>query len=228
MSLKDFANKAKHLVIEEDAPPAPVKTPPASVPHPAFNLGTGGAAAAPAPAFAPSVFAAATPSASPFSVPSTAVLDEKVYASVLKKTNFDDTNVGKIVHKYYDGLEGVIADPSQRFRAAIGQAQKIDNITPAQILSTFDQLQAALDQDAQAFTNVAAAHDKAEIQTRQTSIAAKQQQVAQLNSEIAQLTAELTDETTRSGAAVQQHNLAQSRRQQEIAAQKAQIAALLQ
>ena len=222
MSLKDLAKKATHLVYEEEETAAPAVKPTnlAAVAHPAFNLS--GAAAAPAPAFTP------TPGTSPFQVPSTTVLDEKVYASVLKKTNFDDTSVGKVVHKYYDALEGVIADPNQRFKAAIGQARKIDGVTPDQILSTFDQLQAALDQDAQAFANVASQHEKAEITSRQNSISAKQAQVTQLNQEIAQLSAELADEQARSGNAVQQHGLAQTRRQQEIAAQKSQFAALLQ
>lgn len=228
----DALNAAKHLVIEEDqtpAAPAPkVSTP---VGHAAFDMpytpNVAPPSGAPVP-FMPSVGGSATGAApSPFAVPSTTVLDEKVYQSVLNKTNFDSTPVGKTVHKYYDALEGVIADQGQRFRAAIGQAQKLDGVTPEQVLSTFDQMQAALDADAQAFNNACATHDKNEIVTRQSSIQTKQQQVAQLNAEIAQLTTELSDEQARSANATQQHSLAQQRRANEIAQQKAQFATLL-
>ena len=223
MSLKDLIKQAGSLVYEADETKTatPAKPTLSNVPHPAFNLPS-----APAVPVSTGGFGAA-PAASPFAVPSTTVLNEKVYQSVLNKTNFNTTTVGKAIMKYYDALEGVIADQSQRFRAAVGQAQKLDNITPDQVLSTFDQMSAALEQDAQQFAAVAAQHDKAEIQTRQNSIASKQQQVTQLNAEIAQLTTELADETSRSTEATTQHNMAHDRRAQEIAGQKAQVASLL-
>jgi hypothetical protein len=221
--LSDLGKGLKHLVVEEDetAPKTVAHVPP-PVAHPAFNLPTiptsfstgGGAAVAPA--------------GSPFEIGTTAVLDEKTYKTVLGKTDFNSTPVGKVVHKYYDALEGVIPDTTQRFKAAIGQAQKIDGVTPDQILSTFDQMQAALDKDTQDFTTLVAAHDKNEITTRQNSITTKQQQVAQLNQDIAQLTAELASEQSRSGNATTQHGLAQQRRAQEIAQQKALFTSLLQ
>lgn len=221
--LTDLVNSAKHLVIEDDAPAAAAPTKPlANVPHPAFNLPS-----IPAPTVPTGAFAAAPALGSPFSSGASVVLDENVYKSVKAKTDFNVTPVGKAVKKYYDALEGVIADDGQRFRAAIGQAQKIDGVTPDQVLATFDQMQAALDRDAQEFANVAAAHEKQEITTRQQSIATKQQQVTQLNSEIAQLSTELADETTRSGNAVTQHTMAQQRRAQEIAADKARVQSLL-
>jgi hypothetical protein len=229
----DALNAAKHMVIEDDAPAAKsaTKIPSAPVGHAAFDTPyTPSMAPSPSASvpFMPSMGGPAAGAAvSPFAVPSTTVLDEKVYASVLKKTNFDDSPVGKIVHKYYDALEGVIADQGQRFRAAIGQAQKLDGVTPDQVLGTFDQMQAALDADAQAFNNACATHDKNEIVTRQTSIQTKQQQVSQLNADIAQLTTELSDEQSRSANATQQHSLAQQRRANEIAQQKAQFASLL-
>lgn len=79
MSLKDLANRAKHMVIEDDAPSVPVAAS-APHPHPAFNLNPGGYSAAAAPALS---------MGSPFAVPGTTVLDEKVYQSVLSKTSFD-------------------------------------------------------------------------------------------------------------------------------------------
>jgi len=67
----------------------------------------------------------------------------------LAKTNFNTTTVGKAIIRYYDALEGVITDQNARFKAAINQAQKLDGVTPDQVLATFDQLQATLDTDAQ-------------------------------------------------------------------------------
>jgi hypothetical protein len=223
--LSDFAHKAASLVVDtdEEAPKsvAPVR-PAAPAPHPAFDLNPSTySAAAPATGFSPA------PGNSPFAVPSTQVLDEKVYQSVLKKTNFDDTPVGKAVHKYFDALMSAIPDQTQRFKAAIAQAQSLDNITPQQVLDTFDQLAAALDRDAQGFAGLAASFDKNEIGSRQDKIAAKQAQVTQLNQEIAQLQGELTDQQSSHANAVSQYGLAAQRRAQEIAAQKAQFAALL-
>jgi len=222
-TIQDLIKGVKSLVVEEDETPAPAKgvkpTVTSPVPHPAFALPpiptSGGTAAAPAPA------------GSPFSVPNTTVLDEKVYQTVLAKTNFNTTVVGKSVIKYYDALEGVIADQSARFKAAITQAQKLENITPDQVLATFDQLQAALEQDAASFQRVADTVQTQQITARQTKISDLQKQVESLNANIAQLQSELATETANHANAVTQYGLAESRRAQEIAAQKAQVAALL-
>jgi hypothetical protein len=221
MSIKDLIHQAKSLVIEDDAPATPAARPTGTpAPHPAFslpaNFGAGtGTAVAPAPV------------GSPFAVPTTTVLDEKVYQSVLAKTNFNTTTVGKAIIRYYDALEGVIADQNQRFKAAIGQAQKLDGVTPAQVLATFDQLAAALESDATSFGKVADGVEANQITARQTKITSLQQQVESLNQQIAQLQSELAGETTSHANAVQQYGLAQQRRAQEIAAQKAQVASLL-
>jgi hypothetical protein len=221
MSIKDLIHQAKSLVVEEDTPTTPVAKTSAPAPHPAFNVPPSfstGAGAAAAPAFT---------GGSPFSVPSTTVLDEKVYQSVLAKTNFNTTPVGKAIIRYYDALEGMIADQSARFKAAIGQAQKLDNITPDQVLATFDQLSAALDSDAAAFQRVADGVQANQITARQTKITSIQQQIETLNSQVAQLQTELASETANHANAVTQYGLAEQRRSQEIAAQKAQVASLL-
>ena len=220
-SIKDLLHQAKSLVYDagEEAP-APVKPGATPAPHVAFNLppasfSTGGGAAA-APAMG-----------SPFNVPSTTVLDEKVYATVLAKTNFNTTTVGKAILRYYDALEGVITEQNARFKAAISQAQKLDGVTPDQVLATFDQLSAALSTDAAAFQRVADGVQTNQITARQTKITTLQQQADSISQQIAQLQTEVASETANHSNAVQQYGLAQSRRATEIAAQKAQVAALL-
>jgi hypothetical protein len=223
MSIKDLIHQATSIVYESDEKPATPATRPTGTPapHPAFNLpptsfSTGaGTAAAPAPI------------GSPFAVPGTTVLDEKVYQSVLAKTNFNTTPVGKAIIKYYDALEGVIADQHDRFKAAIQQAQKLENITPDQVLATFDQLSTALDGDGAAFQRVADGVQANQITARQTKITTLQQQADSISQQIAQLQTELADQTANHANAVTQYGLAQTRRAQEIAAQKAQVAALL-
>src|SRR5208337_2431355 len=102
MSIKDLIHQAKSLVVEEDETPKPAPHATPGVSHPAFNLPpvSAGAGTGAAPA----------PIGSPFAVPNTTVLDEKVYQTVLNKTNFNTTTVGKAIIRYYDALEGVITD----------------------------------------------------------------------------------------------------------------------
>jgi hypothetical protein len=219
--LSDLAHRAASLVVEDDGQdtkPA-AKPAPATTGHPAFHFDSTGNIPA-------STFPSAS-AVSPFAVPTAAVVDENIYQSVLHKTNFDDTPVGKAVKKYFDGLEGIIVDPSQRFKAAIAQAQKMDGITPDQVLQTFDSLSAALDRDAQGFQQTAANVESREITARQTKITDLSSQVSNLNAQISQLSGELADQQVKHTTTVQQYGLAQQRRANEIAQQKAQVAALL-
>jgi len=223
MSIKDTLKHAGHglagLVVEtEEETPAPAAKP-ATGTHPAFHFDSSGNV--------PSTFPSVSSSSSPFAVPTAAIVDENIYQSILAKTNFDSTPVGKAVKKYFDGLEGILADPNQRFKAAIGQAQKLDGITPDQVLQTFDGLQASLDRDAQGFQQVAAGVEAREITARQNKITDLTTQVTNLTAQIGQLNSELTDQTTKHSTTVQQYGLAQQRRANEIAQQKAQVAALL-
>jgi hypothetical protein len=218
-SLKHAAHSVASLAVEL---PEETETPaakPAPSTHPAFHFDSTGNI--------PSTFPSASAVGSPFAVPSAVVVDENIYQSVLKKTSFDDTPVGKAVKKYFDALDGVIPDQTQRFKAAIGQAQKLEGVTPDQVLQTFDSLSAALDRDAQGFQQIAANVESREITARQTKITDLSNQVSNLNAQIAQLSSELTDQQTKHSSTVTQYGLAQQRRATEIAQQKAQFAALL-
>jgi hypothetical protein len=223
MSLKDLGKKLKETFVEEDggqgqapAAPKPAAAPPTFRFTPgATPMGPGfGTAAAPAPA------------GSPFAVPGTAVLDEKIYKSVLKKTDFDDTPVGKTLHSYYDGLEDM--DPNTRFKTAFKLAAKRDGITAAQVLAAFDQLQSALDAETRNFQGLAASIEQKEIVARQQRIADLTNQRQQIDQQIAQLQGELADQTASHSNATQQFTLAAQRRATEISQQRAQFASLLQ
>jgi len=216
----ELAHKAASLVVEDDGTETkPAAKPAPATGHPAFHFDSTGNV--------PSTFPSVSASPSPFSVPSAVVVDENIYQSILNKTNFDATPVGKAVKKYFDALDGVIPDATQRFKAAIGQAQKLDSISPDQVLQTFDSLQAALDRDAQGFQQTAANVESREITARQNKITDLSTQVSNLNSQIAQLSSELTDQQTKHSSTVTQYGLAEQRRATEIAQQKAQVAALL-
>lgn len=217
--LGDLAHRAASLVVDQDEEQKPAPKPVAPVSsHPAFNL-------------APNTFSAAAPapavSGSPFAVPGTQVVDEGTYQSILKKTNFDTTPVGTAIHKYYDALEGTGMAVDQRFKAAMKQAAALDGISADKVLATFDQMESALEADANGFQGVADSVEKNQITARQDKITALTQQVQAINAQIAQLQGELTDQTTGHANAVQQYGLASSKRAQEIAAQKSQFAALL-
>jgi hypothetical protein len=223
MKFGDLLDQAKHLVVEDDpdAKPASKPAPVALHPHPAFSA---------TPAVSPSAFAAApapSMSGSPFSVPAATVVDEGVYQAILKKTDFSATPVGRAVQKYYDSLEGIIADPAQRTKSAVAQAQKLENITPQQVLDTFDSLSTALDQDARGFQGVADTVEKNQITAVQDDITRLDQQIAQLTAQRTQKASDLANNQASHANAVTQYGLASQRRTQEIAAQKQQFAALL-
>jgi hypothetical protein len=218
MSLKDLANKAKHLVIEEDetaAKPTPhVATP--EVPHAAYSISTpvstGALGAAPA-------------LGSPFAVSTPAVVDEKLYQSVLHKTDFATTPVGKAVQKYYDALEGV-ADP-QRMKLAVGQAQKLEGITPDQVLSTFDQLETSLENEAATFAKASAGFENTQINALRTQIQQIQAEIDQRNQKLTELNTTLANNTANHADAGSRWNLVQQRRAAEIADQKQRFSTLL-
>ena len=220
MSIKDLLHQATSLVYDADETPAKpaTKIPTSNVPHPAFNV--------PMPTVPSGAFGAA-PAASPFAIPTTVVVDEKLYQSILSKTNFNTTAVGKAVIKYYDALEGVIADQSGRFKAAIAQAQKLDGVTPDQVLATFDQMQAALDGDAANFAKLAQSEEATQITARQTKITQLQNQLDDINRQITQIQTELSGAQGTHANAVAQYGAAHDKRAAEIQSQKAQVASLL-
>ncbi|MGC2233679.1 MAG: hypothetical protein WBA09_19435 [Candidatus Acidiferrum sp.] len=225
MSLKDLSKKLHDTFVEDD-PAKPAAKP--AVP-PAHSLGfniplTPGVAFGTAPAMAPS----------PFSVPATTVLDEAVYQKIFDRTNFDNTDVGRAMHRYFDALPDTL-DVNTKFKTALMQAAKLDNITPDRVLADFDGLKAALQQESDRFAKVCDTQNTNEVVGRQQRLQQINDNIAKLTAQIAdlqgqhtQVSGELVDAQTHIANAQTQMQLATTRRSQEIDQQKAQFAALLQ
>lgn len=171
---------------------------------------------------------------SPFSIPSNIVPDEAMYQRILKATDFDQSAVGKAVHKYYDALPASL-DNNTRFKAALAQAATLDKITSDQVLLAFDQLKQALADEGRKFGSAVANQTTKEVVGRQQNLDQINNQITQLTKQIAdlqtqhtQISAELADATNKIANNQQQFTLASDRRGHELDQQKATFAALLQ
>lgn len=232
MSFKDIQKRLHDALVEDDGktpavkPVTPVAHPPTmnyGVPT-AYPMGPGAfGGAAPAPA-----------ASSPFTVPSTVVVDETIYQRVHQKTDFDQTEVGRTVHKYYDALPQTL-DINTRFKAALAQAGALDNITPDRVLAACDGLKAALQGEVDKFSRIVEGQNQNEVVGRQQhlqqindQIAKLTQQIADLQQQHTQTSADLVDAQGKIANASTQFQLAVQRRANEIDQQKAQFTALLQ
>jgi methyl-accepting chemotaxis protein len=225
-ALKSATHAVSSLVVEDDgvetqkAGPAPAK--PVARPAASFSMGA-------TPSFAPT-----SPSTSPFAIGGATVLDEAVYQKVLAKTNFDQTPVGQVIHKYYDALESTPLDVNTKFKTAIAQAQKLDGLTPDHILQAFDDLLSQLQKEGDNFQRAADGLTAREVTSRQTTLSqindqinSLTQQIADLQTKHSQVSADLADAQTKVANGSTQFGLASQRRAQEIQQQKAQFQALL-
>jgi hypothetical protein len=220
MSFKDLANKAKHMMVEEDEAStthkqevkATISSAPlqSAVRYPIMPDSSGGMLG------------------SPFVVPTAVIVDENVYKRLLERTNFDSTEVGKVIHRYFDALEDSGLDTSMRFKSAMSQASKLDGVTSDKILAAFDTLKLMLQANAEDFSKSAKANENKEIVTRQNRLQEIANQISRLEQERTQVTAELSSAQNDHSSTVQQFNLAAQRRSTEIDNQKMQFTALLQ
>lgn len=224
--IKNAAHAASSLVMTEDETETqkPGPAAPKAKPAPAASFSMGAT-----PSFAPTA-----PSTSPFAIGGAAVLDEAVYQKVLAKTNFDQTPVGQVIHRYYDALDGTPLDTNTKFKTAIAQAQKLDGLTPDHILQAFDDLLASLQKEGDNFQRAADGLTQREVTSRQQTLQQISDQINTLTSQIAdlqtkhtQVSGELADAQTKVANGSAQFGLASQRRAQEIQQQKASFQALL-
>jgi hypothetical protein len=229
MSLKSIIKAAHDAAFDSDdgENKTPSQPTPTAKPAPQnFNF----AGLSPSVGTAPAM----TPVASPFAVPGSTVLDEKVYQRVLGLTDFHASDVGQKVQRYYDALEEAGLDTATRLKTAVKQAAKLDGITPDQVLTAFDNLKAALQAESDKFARAVDAQNQKEVIGRQQqlqsisdNIARLQQQITDLQAQHTQVSAELADASNRIANAQTQMQLATARRASEIDQQKAQFAGLL-
>jgi hypothetical protein len=231
MNLKNITKKMHDAVCtsdEEDTKVAPAASKPAD--RPQFDLADLQRRISAGPASA----APATDTNSPFAVPGTVVLDDAVYQRVLDKTNFEKTQPGQIIHKYYEALEESGMDANARFKTAMKQASKLEGVTADKVLQTFDDLKTALQAEGDKFARAVDNQSQKEIVGRQQRLQQISDQISQLTqqqndlqTQHTQISAELADANNQVTSAQTQMQLAMSRRSQEIDTQKAQFTGLL-
>jgi hypothetical protein len=209
MSLKDLANKARHLVVEDE--PVPVK---------------------PAVSKASSVLTVTAPSSAlPTNyatiLPTKATGSSTIYDSLKAKTDFAATEVGRVVMQYYNNLEGTGMDESMRYKTAITLASKQNGVTPQSILTAFDTMNQQLQKESDAFSQVAKLNEGKEIVTRQNRMTEIDDQIARLSQEKMTLSTDLMKAQMNHNDANQQFSLSLQKRGAEIAQQRAQFAAML-
>jgi hypothetical protein len=224
--MTNILKKLHDTFIEDDAPAAPEPAKSQSQnrnPNPSSQVDWG--AGMPPTGYVP-------PASSPFLVPGSTVLDEAVYQRVLQKTDFDQTDVGRTIHKYYDALPD--EESNQRFKRALAQATKLEGLTPDRVLAAFDGLKAALQQEGDRFAKNCDTRTQNEVTARQQriqdisdQIAKLTQQIGDLQTQHTQISGELVEAQGKITNAQTQFQLAATRRSQEIDQQKAQFAALL-
>ena len=172
-------------------------------------------------------------SGSPFTAAAVVVLDESVYQRVFAKTDFDQTDVAKAIHRYFDALPDVL-DTNTKFKTAMAQASKLDGVTADKVLAAFDGLKTKLQSEQDGFANAVGQQTQKEVSVRQQKLQDINDQIAKLTQSIVDLqgqsntvSAELVDVQNKIANAQQQFGLATQRRSSEIDQQKAQFAALL-
>lgn len=171
------------------------------------------------------------PSAYAHPVDAGLVLDsDQVYRRLQSKTDFDGTDVAATINKFLQPLAAIadtVMPPNVKFKTAVLQAKAQAGLTEDSILATFDKMNAALQQEQDAFAAKAQQFQAREIAGRQDRIGQVTAQITQLQQELAKLSTELVDAQGKAAHAEAQFAAAVQRRSGEIEQQKAQYAELL-
>jgi ferredoxin len=125
-------------------------------------------------------------SGSPFTAAAAVVLDESVYQRVFAKTDFDQTDVAKAIHRYFDALPDVL-DTNTKFKTAMAQASKLDGVTADKVLAAFDGLKTKLQSEQDGFANAVG-------QQTQKEVSVRQQKLQDINDQIAKLTQSIVED----------------------------------
>jgi hypothetical protein len=95
------------------------------------------------------------------------------YQKMLANTDFDDTEVGKVLKQFSAPLQGVVMDEKQKFQAVLALARNsLGGVVTAKILGTFDELLNRLASMQTDFNAGAAAFERDEIVEKQKELTA--------------------------------------------------------
>lgn len=208
MSLLD---KVKHLVVEDEEVQPEVTKLPAT-----FVTGTS-YASAPAYNSVPQVY---TPTVM-------APVDNDIYRSLLEKTDFNSTTVGKVLVSKLDMLKETLLDERTKLVTAlkIGSAE---NLNAQSILSTFDGLIQTLQAESDNFNKSAQSALDKEVTGRQTKLQEIANQITDLQKQQTQISSDLIDQQGKIQHGQMMFKSAFSNRSLELENQKAHFSSLLQ
>jgi hypothetical protein len=163
----------------------------------------------------------------PPAAPTTDDTDE-VYQKLADKTNFDSTDVGKLVQKYLAPLASIPGtDAGTKIRIAIAQMKAQENVGDVDILAAFSELKAAVQHQIETFGQHSDDFVAKEVTAKLARIEAAKAEVRSLQDEINGLVAESSEAQVKASRLTALFNAAVVRRQYEITTQEAQVTALL-
>lgn len=211
------------LTDDESAPPPPKDKPAEAKPKgPAFP----NAKFPPAPVY-PSAIASFQAEQAGILPPQSAESSDEAYKRIFAQTDFDGTEIGQTIKKFRDPLEALPLSPTDKFKAAIAQAQAQAGVTAAAVLGVFTTLQNKIG-------TLKTEFDERTIGYRSEKIEARQQRIEQIDDEMAKLQeerirthTELLEAENKSARVQAQFAAAVQRRSEELQIQEQQFATLL-
>lgn len=195
-----IADKLKHMVIEDEAPK---HVPPRPIPVPsAVQTYSSGVITYPAVSYGGSQ-----------------------YEKMRLATDFDQTDVGKVLKQFSAPLDGIVTDERQKFKAVLALAK---GYSPDKILSTFDWLAATLSGMRTDFDAATAEFKKEEIDGRQSKLNSIQSEIAAKQAELATAQSDLTTAQNKLQSTTADFVTALDRRKNELSEQKQHYASLME
>lgn len=136
----------------------------------------------------PQRFATGMPTA--VRLPATDCSDQ--YQKMLADTDFDETEVGKVLKQFSAPLQGVVTDEKQKFQAVLALAgNSLGGVVTAKILGTFDELLGRLASMQTDFNTGAAAFERDEIAGRKATLQKIDREIVEKQKELTAATADL-------------------------------------
>jgi hypothetical protein len=186
-SLKAGASAITSALVEDDgkpttpATPAPVVVPPSSPSNP--------------PSWSSSLApAAGLPTSTPTPLPEANALDSNsdLYQRLKALTDFDETPVGKLLHKFVDPLQKISTDEKVKLSTALEMGAEA-GLTGEKILNTLNDLKGRLATEIDGAAKAATDARAREVTGRQTKLDSIKQELASLQE---QITAKMTETST--------------------------------